>query len=63
MGEGDSIEAKAGNMWERIEKIFTDKDHAGINEAEQISESAKKWGIYIANGVAKTPFQMIYRPM
>lgn len=53
MGEGDSIEAKAGNMWERVEKIFTDKDHAGINEAEQISESAKKWGIYIANGVAK----------
>ncbi|MBP5596272.1 MAG: hypothetical protein J6Y02_12875 [Pseudobutyrivibrio sp.] len=53
MGEGDSIEAKAGNMWKRIEKIFTDKDHAGINEAEQISESAKKWGIYIANGVAK----------
>ena len=53
MGEGDSIEAKAGNMWERVEKIFTDKDHAGINEAEEISESSKKWGIYIANGLAK----------
>ena len=23
MGEGDSIEAKSGNMWERIEKIFS----------------------------------------
>lgn len=47
-----NLQSKVGALWTSIATAFTGKNNANINDNKKISETAKKWGIYIANGVS-----------